>query len=199
MLKRVCLCFITVFACSIYADEVIGDELPLPASTPEVVDNTAVKGTSQVFDFGVGFGLDYGGIVGIKLAGIALEHLGFFAAGGFYLFTFGWNLGLQGYFLPTNSKKVFRPYAQLMYGVNCGTMVLGADEYNKVFYGLTPGVGAALRFGSKKKHGFDINLNFPLRSEAFKNQMDEIKNDPVVATIQDPLPVQFSIGYHFSL
>lgn len=183
------------------ADEVIGGETPDQTTTViEAEENGGRREVkAQHFDFGAGFGLDYGGIVGIKTTGLLAKHLGIFASGGFYLFTFGWNLGVQGYFLPTDTKTLFRPYAQVMYGVNCGTMVVGASEYNKIYFGFSPGFGTAFRFGGTRKHGFDVNLSFPIKDKDFKKQIDRMNDDPMVSDVNMPLPVLFSIGYHLSI
>lgn len=173
---------------SLYAGE--GEDNP-PSHFEPIV-------TNQHFDIGAGFGLDYGGLVGVKFSYMPLPYFSVFGGAGYYLYTLGWNVGINGYILPATTRNVFRPYIQIMYGVNAGTVVIGKSSYNAVFYGFTPGIGTAIRFGDAKRHGFDVNLNIPVRNKKFEDQMDLIKADPAVQDVGEPLPVAFSMGYHIS-
>jgi hypothetical protein len=147
-------------------------------------------------DLGVGFGLDYGGLVGAKIAWLPIPYVSVFAAGGYYLFGFGWNTGATWHILPSASRYTLRPNIKLMYGVNGGTMVSGTDKYNKMFFGVTPGAGLEIMFGKSKKNGLDFDLNIPIHGQDFRDQVDAMKADPAISGVKDPLPVAFSLGYH---
>ena len=147
-------------------------------------------------DLGIGFGLDYGGLIGVKIGYLPIPYLSVFVAGGYYLFGFGWNVGVTGHILPSSSRYHVRPNIKVMYGVNGGTMVAGTTEYYKMFTGVTPGVGLELMFGRHKKNGIDIDINFPIHGPDYYKQYDTMKNDPRISELKEPLPVAFSIGFH---
>lgn len=65
-----------------------------------------------------------------------------------------------------------------------------------MFLGPTPGVGFEFMFGAGKNHGFDVDVNFPIRSKDFDDQVDEMKADPEVGEVAEPLPFAVSVGYH---
>jgi len=151
---------------------------------------------THTFDFGLGIGLDYGGLLGFQ-AGIApVKHLTFFGAFGYYMIKMGWNVGIKGLLIPKTTTHIFRPFLKVMYGCNSIIVVDGADNYNKVYNGFTAGIGIEFRFGKMKKNGFDLDLNVPLRTIDFWDDWQTIKNDPSLDVLQDPIPVAFSIGYH---
>lgn len=147
-------------------------------------------------DIGFGLGMDYGGIMGAKLEFVPINRLGIFAGVGIRLTGLGWQTGVNGYFIRKTNKKGFRPYAKAMFGTNASIYIIDYDKYNKSYLGPTFGVGMQIRFGSSKKHGIDGDLNFPIRSQEFKDDWELVKNDPMVEVSSDPLPFNISIGYH---
>jgi hypothetical protein len=44
-----------------------------------------------------------------------------------------------------------------------------------------------------------VSLIVPFRSQAFHDDWDSIKQNSSISIESDPLPVAFSIGYHFAL
>jgi hypothetical protein len=148
------------------------------------------------FDLGVGFGLDYGGLLGVQAGFIPLKHLVLFGTAGYYVIGFGWQAGLKGMFLPETAKHVFRPFLKASYGTNSIIIVDGTDKYDKIYTGFTVGFGMEFRFGKKKKNGFDIDLNVPLRSPDFWDDFNAMKNDPTLEITMEPIPVAYSIGFH---
>jgi hypothetical protein len=147
-------------------------------------------------DFGVGFGLDYGGLLGVQIGFAPVKHLTLFAAGGYYIFQFGYQVGIKGLFIPKTSTKAFRPFLKAMYGTNSIITVEGTEQYDEVYSGMTLGFGMEFRFGQKKQNGLDIDLNVPLRTVDFWDDWNTIKNDPTIEVLQEPLPIAFSIGFH---
>ncbi|MEI7661238.1 MAG: hypothetical protein WCK34_03530 [Bacteroidota bacterium] len=165
------------------------------AGSPGIQKTAANRNERHQADLGIGFGLDYGGLLGLKIAYLPIPYFSVFAAGGYYLFGFGWNTGVTIHILPSTSRYAVRPNIKIMYGVNGGTMVVGASAYNKVFYGFAPGAGLEFRFGPHKKNGLDLDINYPIHGPDFQEQIDKI-NRETTAHVKQPLPVTFSIGFH---
>ena len=150
----------------------------------------------QKFDAGFGFGLDYGGLTGLKVVYSPIKYLAVFASGGYHLVAFGWQTGVAGYALPRTNQKVFRLYGKVMYGSNRVIIVDGSSQYNKNYFGFTPGIGVEFRFGGLKKHGMNIDLNVPISSKEFTEDYDYLQNHTSIE--MGPVsPVTISFGYHF--
>ena len=151
---------------------------------------------THTFDFGIGLGLDYGGVIGIQLEVAPIKHLTLFGAIGYEMIQMGWNVGIKGLLLPKTTDHVARPYLKIMYGCHSVIAVEGTDKYDKVYNGFTPGLGLELRFGKYKKNGLDLDLNVPLRTPEFWHDYNVMLDDPSLSVTQGPLPVAFSVGYH---
>ncbi len=162
----------------------------LEVQKPEIVE------LKRFFDIGFGFGLDYGGMMGVKGTFVPIKHLGIFISAGYYIVSFGWQVGATGYILPKTNLKKIRPYGKIFFGTNRAIFVQGASQYNKSYMGLTPGAGVEFRFGAKASHGLNVDLNFPLSSAEFRKDLDDLKNNPAI-DISNPSPVAISFGYHF--
>jgi hypothetical protein len=147
-------------------------------------------------DAGFGFGLDYGGVIGVKATFYPVSYMGVFAAGGWELINVGWNVGVLGRILPADGRYGARPYLKVMYGVNGATKVSGKSAYDKMFYGVTVGLGLEARFGKKRKSGINIDLNVPFRSSQFYKQVSDMENDHSLKMQNEVLPVAFSLGYN---
>lgn len=187
------LIFINLFCFVINAQEQFGDNV---AKTEKV--QIKPEYVHQKFDIGFGFGTDYGGLVGAKVVYSPIKYLAIFASGGYYLIGLGWEAGVTGYVLPRTTQRVFRPYAKVMYGANRVIEVDGASQYNKIYSGFTPGIGIEFRFGKIKKHGMNLDVNYPISSSKFKEDYDSLKHNPLI-DIGPIQPVTISFGYHFVL
>lgn len=152
----------------------------------------------NMFDVGFGFGLDYGGLIGAKVSFVPIKYLAIFVSGGYHLVAFGWQVGVTGYILPKITAKRFRPYGKFMFGTNRAILVEDNSDLSKNYLGPTFGVGIEMRFGRSAKHGLNIDLNFPISSQEFKDDLQYLKDSPMY-DITDPLPIAFSIGYHFEI
>jgi hypothetical protein len=187
------------------ADDILLDEgftlevLGKPEGRSEAVPDSIVRKYEfpRYTDVGLGLGIDYGGVFGGKFTYTPIKYLGIFAAGGFQLGGFGWQLGLKGYIIPKTSKKGFRPNIKVMYGINAVIFVYDAEDYNDLYPGFTLGPGLEFRFGRLKRHGVNADLSIPIRSEEFYDDWDKLKNDPAITIESEPLPVSISVGYHF--
>jgi len=151
----------------------------------------------RTVDFGVGLGLDYGGLLGFQASYVPVKYLGVIISAGYHIVAFGWQIGLKGFILPKTNLKKVRPVVKIMYGSNRAITVDGASQYNKNYTGFTPGAGVEFRFGAKKSHGLNIDLNVPINSQEFDDDYEALKNDPAIDITAPPAPVTISIGYHF--
>ena len=146
------------------------------------------------FNLGLGVGLDYGGIVGAKATYIIANRIGVFAGLGYNLNGAGYNLGTSVRFAP--DKKV-TPYITLMYGYNAVINVTGDFEFQKTYYGATTGFGIELKSRSNANF-WNFELLLPFRDPAYQEELDALKDSGVTFAFE-PLPITFSVGYHFGL
>lgn len=146
-------------------------------------------------DFGLGIGLDYGGLFGVKFTILPIEYLSLFCSFGYQFISPGVNFGVQIHIIPYNSENAVRPHLKTMYGTNSIIIMNGAPQLNKTYMGFTPGVGVEFRFGHEKRKGFDVDLCMPIRSDEFNTDFNQIKNNPIY-TISSPTLLTISVGYH---
>jgi hypothetical protein len=66
-----------------------------------------------------------------------------------------------------------------------------------MFYGVTPGIGIETRFGLMRRSGLNVDLNVPIRSSAYFDHINQMKNDPSIEMKNSTIPISISIGYHF--
>ncbi len=151
------------------------------------------------FDLGFGLGMDYGGLIGAQMGYSPIKYLDLFGSIGYALINVGWEFGVRGYFVSKTKKHTFRPYGKAMYGYNAVIVIEGASEYNKIYYGPTVGAGVELRFGREKVHGFNIDINVPIRSDKFNTDFNELNNNPNITEMGKPLPIAISMGYHMEI
>lgn len=144
--------------------------------------------------FGIGTGLDFGGL-GFKVEAVPIPYLGIFAGAGFNFKGLGFNGGLSFKALP---KKKLSPTIQAMYGYNAVIVVAGASEYNKTYYGPSAGVGLDWKVGRAPNKLF-FGVYYPFRSDQYQKDFDKLKNNPSVKFDSEPLPITISIGFHFGL
>jgi hypothetical protein len=149
----------------------------------------------NIFNIGLGFGIDYGGFGG-RLTCNMVPHFAFFGALGYNLVGLGYNAGATFRALPFSKVT---PTLSVMYGYNGVIKISGAGHYNQIYYG--PSLSAGLEFNSRKKPGnhFNLELVLPFRPKEFYDDYDMIKNDPNIEVYNEPFPVSFSLGYHFGL
>jgi hypothetical protein len=146
------------------------------------------------FNVGLGIGLDYGGIGG-RVEFLPVKQLGLFAGLGYPLVDFGYNLGARFRVLP---DKRICPSVGVMYGYNGVIKVQNMDEYNKLYYG--PSMSGGVEIKSKNNSNFfNIELVLPFRDQSFYDDWDKIKQLPNMTVKSEPIPLAFSIGYHFAL
>jgi hypothetical protein len=145
-------------------------------------------------NLGLGIGLDYGGIGG-RVTFLPLKRLAVFGGIGYALVDFGYNVGAQYRFIPDNR---ICPTFAFMYGYNGVIKIQNASEYDEIYYGTSISGGMEIHFGGKDNF-MNVELVVPFRSKEFQDRWDWIKNQPNISIVTDPLPIAFSIGYHFAL
>lgn len=144
------------------------------------------------FGFGFGIGLDYGGILGIKITSIPFKFLSVFFGLGYNLNDAGVNIGALYRIAP---KQIICPFFGIMYGYNAVIVIIGAENYNKTYYGSSFTFGLEFR-SAKLKNFFSIGLNIPNRSDSFEKDIQSLKQNPNIKITQEPPDALLTIGYH---
>lgn len=143
-------------------------------------------------NFGLGIGLDYGGIGG-RLTYLPTPAVGLFAGLGYNFAGAGYNFG--GVIRLAPDKRVV-PGLYAMYGYNAALRITGSTEVNKSYYGPSFGFGLEIKGRNNSQNHLNLELLLPIRPAAFQNDIDRYRSMGVDLT--SPPPVSFSIGYHFN-
>lgn len=152
---------------------------------------------TEIVNLGIGAGFDYGGI-GANLLVYPQKNIGLFAAGGYALAGFGYNVGLKGRFF-VRDGAVVNPFIMGMYGYHSAVRINDRSQLNKLFYGPTFGAGIDWRMGKHKKNYLAIALTVPVRNGDEKDYKKMLTNNYGAQFENDFLPVGFSIGYRVRL
>ena len=144
---------------------------------------------------GVGMGLDYGGIFGVKVEYLPIKYFGIYGGLGYNLLSAGWNVGATYKILP--DKKV-SPNLMVFYGYNGVSKVVGASEYNMTSYGVTIGGNLDIKLGDKGNK-LSLGLFVPIRSQEFMDNYDAMKNNPNIEMKNNLLPIAIGVGFNFAL
>jgi hypothetical protein len=147
-------------------------------------------GQDSRLNIGVGFGLDYGGF-GTRIGFMPHERIGIFAGLGYNLDGLGYNVGAQFHF---PSEKLVSWYLTGMYGYNTVLVVTGDIEKEKTYYGPSAGVGVQLKTRNERSF-WNFELLVPFRDSEFQDDIDALDN--LGADVTEPLPIAFSVGYHW--
>lgn len=172
----------------------IGLIATLSTASAQYIENYQPEAPVTIVKFGLGIGLDYGGI-GTRLTITPTNKFGVFIAVGYNLDKAGLNGGLTYKFLP--DKRV-TPVAHIMYGYNAVIVVEGADQYNKTYYGLSAGGGIELNM-RKSKNYWSFEVLYSFKSSEYEDDWDALQNNSSIEILSEPLPVTISIGYHFNI
>jgi hypothetical protein len=145
-------------------------------------------------NFGIGMGLDYGGLGG-KLSFVPTPNVAIFGAIGYNFNGAGYNGGIIFRMAP--NKKVC-PYATVMYGYNAVIVTEGfQNNASKTYYGSSFGAGIELHRRDKNNF-WNFELLVPIRSTEYRRDVNILKNDPNI-DFTEALPITISVGYHFAL
>ncbi|MBL8000529.1 MAG: hypothetical protein JNL05_01090 [Flavobacteriales bacterium] len=162
-----------------------GQEAAASGSKPSV---------SDAAHLGIGGGLDHGGL-GIRLDLPFTRHLAGVVGAGYALVGPGWNAGVQYRFAPDSKVGM---YATALYGYNGVIKVENASQFDDIYYGFSVGAGAEFRV-THSTNFFRLAVLVPFRNAQFWSDWSGLENSSLIEVKQGPLPVAFSIGYHFSL
>lgn len=156
-------------------------------SQEEVSDNARLN-------LGIGAGLDYGGFGG-RLTVMTSEKFGIFGAVGYNLVGAGFNGGITYKF---NPNKRACPVIGAMYGYNGVIKITDGGEEDETYYGPSFSVGVEVKSRKKSNNNFwNFELVIPIRPSEFQDDINRLKNSGY--EISEPLPIAFSIGYHFGM
>lgn len=140
---------------------------------------------------GVGMGLDYGGFGG-RFSVLPSPQFGLFLGMGYNTMELGYNAGAIFRISP---HKRTCPYIVGMYGYNGVVIVKNMSSVDKTFYGPSLGFGFEFHSRYKPLNFFNFEVLVPFRSD-FTNYIDDLKEEGIEFE-NEPLPIQFSLGYHF--
>lgn len=163
-------------------------------SQPENENDKGEKEDLPTGSFGVGFGQDYGGI-GARLAFLPDQHVGIFGSVGYIFAGVGYNMGVMARIKPENRTV---PTLSIMYGYNAAIKISGASQYDKIYYGVSIGVGLISKSYRDPKNYWHFGLILPFRPSEFDTDFNTLKNNSGITGLEKPWPVTISIGYHFS-
>lgn len=156
---------------------------------------------TDVVDFGIGLGLDYGGYGG-QIVGYPQKNLGIVLGLGYNGIGLGYNAGLKGRLLFHKSDPTLSPFILGMYGYTAAVKVTGPNYYSsfkKQFNGFTIGAGLDIRIGAAKIGYFSCAVLMPFRGSEYDNYINNLKVNYGVKFDQELWPVGFSLGYKFIL
>jgi len=142
-------------------------------------------------DFGIGVGMDYGGIGG-RFSYRPLPTAALFAGLGYNLAGLGYNFGAAVRISPTNRTV---PYFSAMYGYNAVVVILDQSSLNNTFYGMTVGFGLEFHGRKNPANYFNLEILMPFRDSAYQAYLDSLKL--VGYQFSEAWPVGISIGYHW--
>lgn len=154
--------------------------------------------THETVSFGIGAGLDYGGI-GVNGSVFLRKNIGVFLGLGYNLIGPGYNAGLKYKFQTKNpnAKTVINLLA--MYGYNGAIKITekSGNSISKVYHGPAFGIELDTRKTLKQKSYLSVGLLVPVRPD-FYTDYNNFKNQGASFNFP-PLPVLLTLGYKFIL
>ena len=162
-----------------------------------IVRNEGYEEKYEQMTLGIGAGFDYGGFGG-NLTYYPQKNLGVFFGGGYVVAGFGYNAGLKYRFLPKNFRSEFAPFLIGMYGYYSAVHVSGYNQFDKIFYGPTAGVGFDVGSHIIGKGVFSFALLVPFRNSETNDYINELEGSSIQFK-NKPWPIGLSLGYKFNL
>jgi len=158
--------------------------------TPIMLDTTSL---------GFGYGLDYGGIGGSILF-YPLRNLGLFGGVGYTPAGIAYNGGIKFRAVTKKHTSKLVPFLMGMYGLNAGVAVENGEEYNKLFYGATFGIGTDLKKKPSKHSFFTLAFLFPIYdTKKIDDYVRDLRNNHGVQIKNTLEPITISMGFRFIL
>jgi hypothetical protein len=151
---------------------------------------------TKFMSFGVGRGLNYGGIGGCITG--AYEYGEMFLGAGYNGIETGCNIGLLLRVLPAGKLC---PYLGAMYGYNAAIKMERmykniTDPSTKTYYGPSFCLGFEV-FTKKRNKYFNFTFILPVKSKKFEDDLYKLKHDPNIILKHEPSHVLLSVGFHF--
>jgi hypothetical protein len=143
---------------------------------------------------GLGAGLDFGGFGG-NVIYYPIQNVGLFGGVGYALAGAGYNVGLKYRYIPKKPTSKIDPYGMIMYGYNAAIAVLNANQYNKLFFGPTLGVGIDFNRKPMNKGYWSFALLIPIRNSEVNEYIDDLENNHGAEFQNRLFPVGISVGY----
>jgi hypothetical protein len=171
MKKLFLLCILSLPVCFAFAQD-------------EVENKTSMN-------FGLGVGIDYGGFGG-RFTLMPAKKFGIFIATGYNTAEAGFNGGMTYKFKP---EKRVAPTFSAMYGYNGVIVVKGGDAESKTYYGPSCAIGIEMKQRRNRKNYWNFELVLPIRPKEFNDDIDALEDAGY--SITKPLPIAFSVGFHF--
>lgn len=140
---------------------------------------------------GLGAGMDYGGF-GAQLSYLPLDRFELFGAAGYNLNSIGYNFGLK---LGFPTEKRINWHITGMYGYNAVLIVKGMTSSKTTYFGPSVGSGIIMKSKSPGRSFLSFEIILPFRPQVFYDVIDDLKL--IGYDVKEPLPVAFSIGYHY--
>jgi hypothetical protein len=151
------------------------------------------------FSLGLGIGLDHGGF-GANFLVYPQQNFGLFIGAGYALAGLGINGGIKVRILSKNPRAVIHPYAVAMYGYNAAVYITNGQQYNKLFYGPTVGLGIDALSNKPAAVGYwSFAILVPFRSPDVQNYINSLQTNYGVSFANNLIPIGISIGYKFVL
>lgn len=170
----------------------------IQSNQSDISSQTQNSFSSDMSSFGIGFGLDYGGIGG-NLLYYPQRNVGLFLGVGYAFAGFGYNLGMKLRLIGEKHSSPATAYLIGMYGYNAAIAVSNADQFNKLFYGPSIGFGLDYKSNPSKLSYWTFSLLFPIRGSEVDDYITDLKNNHGVEFKNDLLPIAISVGYRFIL
>ena len=86
-----------------------------------------------------------------------------------------------------------------MYGYNGVIVIEDAEEFNKLYYGPSFGLGVEVSGKRNNRNFLRLQLLLPLRPTDFKDDLDRLRRNPAIEIRSEPPDFGVSIGYHFGV
>jgi hypothetical protein len=146
---------------------------------------------------GLGFGLDHGGF-GTNFLVYPQKNVGLFIGAGYAIAGLGVNGGIKVRILPKNPRAVIHPYLVAMYGYNAAVYITNGQQYDKLFYGPTVGLGIDAHSNRPGAIGYwSFAILVPFRSPDVQNYINSLQTNYGVSFANSLIPIGISIGYKF--
>ncbi len=163
------------------------------------------KNHKPFLDLGFGWGINYGGFLGLKVSFVPISRIALFGAIGTYFSKIGWNTGINLYILEKSDKNIFRPYLNASYGVNGYLHIqYGYSEgmtfgnYDAFYNSFSLGVGTEVRYGKSRNNGPNIHIGYIFPNDKMQNDLKSTQSAYITYKEQSNAII-FSIGYHFEI